>query len=64
MSILDKLLQLAGLVIAAIGATVKGNPTEIEAAILQVVQAGASAYEAQKGQPIDPSLLKPIDPVM
>jgi hypothetical protein len=47
----------------ALDATVKGNPTDLENAILSIIQTGVSAYETHKGSPIDPSLIKPIQPL-
>lgn len=32
--------------------------------LLKLVQRGVAAYEAHVGQPIDPTLIKPIDPVV
>jgi hypothetical protein len=63
MSTADRLLELAGLIFTALGAIIKGNPTNLEMALLRIAQAGVSTYEAQVGQPIDPSLLKRIESV-
>ena len=41
----------------------KNNPTALEQALLGIIQSGVSAYEAQVGKPIDPTLIKPISPV-
>ena len=32
--------------------------------LLRLVQKGVASYEAHVGQPIDPALIKPIDPVV
>jgi hypothetical protein len=60
---LEQILAIASLVIDAIGAVSKGNPTATEQAILKIVQAGAAAYQSHTGQPIDPSQLAPLPPV-
>ena len=56
-------LQLAELVIALLATLLKGNPTDIENAILAIVRKGYQAYYAQTGKPIDPSLIQPIPPI-
>lgn len=63
MTPIDMILELIGAGVQLLGATVKGNPTNLEASLLAIAQKGVAAYEAQTGKPIDPSLLRPIDPV-
>lgn len=63
MTTLDRLLDLASLVITALGLAIKGNPTELEQALLAIARASVGAYEGQVGKPIDPSLIKPIEPL-
>lgn len=46
-----------------LGGLYAGNPTQLEQALLSMVQKSVQAYEAQTGKPIDPTLLKPIEPV-
>lgn len=63
-SIVDTLVNtVLPAIIAALSAVFSNNPTALEKALLQIIQSGVSAYEAQKGQPIDPTLIKPISPV-
>ena len=60
---IDLGLELAQLVIGLLATILKGNPTAIEQAILAIVQKGYDAYQAQTGRALDPSLIKPIDPL-
>ncbi len=56
-------VELAQLVISLLAILLKGNPTDIENAILAVVRKGYEVYIAQTGKPIDPSLIQPIPPI-
>lgn len=56
-------LELASLVISLLSMLVKGNPTDIENAILAIVKKGYAAYETQTGRAIDPTLIQPIPPI-
>ena len=60
---IDLGIELAQLVIGLLATILKGNPTAIEQAILDVVSKGYEAYEAQVGKPLDPSLIQPIPPL-
>jgi len=42
--------------------SVKGALTTVQA-LEQIIQAALAAYQQHTGQPIDPSLLQPIDPI-
>lgn len=57
------ILELVQLGISILGETVKGNPTNLEQALLDLSRKSIAAYEAQTGKPIDPALLNPIDPI-
>ena len=57
------IMELVQLAIDAANALIKGNPTDLEQSLLNLVMKGNAAYEAQVGRPIDPSLIRPIDPI-
>lgn len=59
----DQIFELIQLGINVLGAFLKGNPTALEQAILDLTLAGHKAYQLQAGKPIDPTLLQPIDPL-
>lgn len=63
MNPLQAVLEIVQLGITVLGEEVKGNPTNIEQALLDLVQKSVGAYEAQTGKPIDPTLIRPIDPL-
>ena len=63
MSPLELILNMVGIGIQVLGSTIKGNPTNLEEAILKMVQQGHAAYKAQTGKEIDPSTIKPIEHV-
>ena len=60
---IDKVLFILQLAINLAGAAIKNNPTELETSLLDLVRAGHDAYSVQTGKPIDPSLLKPYEPL-
>jgi hypothetical protein len=60
-SAIDKILAIIDAVLEATGTLIPGY--QLADALLQIVQKGVSAYEAHTGQPIDPILIKPIDPI-
>ena len=60
---IDLLLEILQIAIQAASGLIKGNPTGIEQAILDIVSKGYAAYEAQTGKPLDPDLIKPIPPL-
>lgn len=63
-SVVDTLINtVLPAIVAALSAVFKNNPTALEQALLQIIQSGVSAYETHKGQPIDPTLIQPINPV-
>lgn len=60
-SVADNILATLDALLTAAGTLVPG--AQFADLLLKIVQKGVSAYEAHTGQPIDPSLLKPIDEV-
>lgn len=60
---LDQILSVLKVGIDILGGLYAGNPTSLEQALLSMVQKSVSAYEAQTGKAIDPSLIKPIEHV-
>ena len=63
MNTLDLILTIVQIGINAASTLVKGNPTGVEQAILDIVKKGYEAYESHTGKPIDSSLIKPIEPL-
>lgn len=63
MTPLQAVLEIAQLAIIILGEEAKGNPTNIEQALLDMAQKSVAGYEAQAGKPIDPTLLHPIEPI-
>lgn len=39
------------------------NSAKLAETLIKIAQSANQAYQAHTGQPIDPSLLKPIDPI-
>ena len=60
-SITDTILAALDALLTSAGALIPfGNFADL---LVKIIQKGVSAYEAHTGAPIDPSLLKPIDPL-
>lgn len=60
-SLFDKILAMLDGILEAAGGLLPG--AAFADLLLKIVQKGAAAYEAHTGQPIDPSLIKPIEPI-
>lgn len=58
---IDKLLGIVDTILEAGKGLIPGD--EYALMVLGIVQKGVAAYEAQTGKPIDPTLLRPIDPI-
>lgn len=61
MNIVDKILAAVDAVLNIAGTAIPG--AQLADALVKIIQKGVSAYEAHTGQPIDPSLIKPMDPL-
>ena len=60
-SLADTILALLDSVLAAAGTLIPyGQLVDL---LLKIVQKGVAAYEDHTGQPIDPELIHPIDPI-
>lgn len=60
-SLADRILNTIDALLQAAGPLLPGE--QLIDLFVKVAQRGVAAYENQAGQPIDPTLLKPIDPV-
>ncbi len=60
-SVADNILATLDAFLQAAGTLIPGG--QFADLLLKIVQKGVSAYESHTGQPIDPTLLKPIDEV-
>ena len=66
MNTLSLILEILQLAAAAASAYVTGDAakgTQIAQSLISIIQKGMLAYQAQTGQPIDPALLKPWEPI-
>lgn len=61
MNIVDKILAAVDAVLQIAGSAIPGG--QLADALLKIIQKGVSAYETHTGQPIDYSLIKPIEPL-
>ncbi len=60
------LLEIITTAASVVAGFLKGDPQAIAnavASITEIIQKGISAVEAQTGQPIDPALIKPFQPI-
>jgi len=57
----DKVLAAIDAILAIAGSVIPGG--QLADALVKIIQKGVSAYEAHTGQPIDSSLIKPIEPI-
>ncbi len=57
----DTILQFIDSILGIAGTLIPGG--QLADLLVKIIQKGVSAYEAHTGQPIDPTLLKPIDEV-
>ena len=63
---LQYMLEILGLASAVLSQTLTGNAAKglnIGDALLSIVQKAVAAHEAHTGQPLDPTLIKAIDPI-
>lgn len=60
-SVVDTVLSLLDAILSAAGTLIPGG--QLADLLLKIIQRGVTAYESQTGKPIDPTLLKPIDPI-
>lgn len=61
-SLVDKILSFIDTILSMGQGLI---PFDAYALLLErLIQKGVAAYEAHTGQPIDPTLIKPIDPVV
>jgi hypothetical protein len=60
-SVVDTVLALLDSILAAAGSLIPGG--QLADLLVKIIQRGVTAYEDHTGKPIDPSLLKPINPI-
>ena len=60
-NLFDKILGTIDVILASAGTLLPG--AAFADLLVKLVQKGAASYEAHTGQPIDPSLLKEIEPI-
>lgn len=54
---------IIGIVLEALSAQLDNKPVDYAAIALRIYSASKAMYEAQKGQPIDESLVPPFEPI-
>jgi hypothetical protein len=65
-STLQYLLDIIGLAATVATGVTSGDAAkgaQISSALITIAQKAIAAHEAQVGQPIDPALLKPFEPI-
>lgn len=60
-NIIDSVLLLVDSLLSALGEFVP--QAQLADALVKIAQKATAAYEQQIGQPMDPGLLRPIDPI-
>jgi hypothetical protein len=63
---LQYLLDIIGLAATVATGVTSGDAAkgaQISSALITIVQKALAAHQAQEGQPIDPALLKPFEPI-
>lgn len=68
MGVLSLILEILGIASSAAQSFLTTTPTgtnanNLASALISIVQKAMLAYQAQTGQPIDPTLLKPYEPI-
>lgn len=68
MGVLSLILEILSIASASAQSFLTTNPTgqnanNLASALITIVQKAMLAYQAQTGQPIDPTLLKPFEPI-